>query len=32
MSIDHDLMMLNAVIDAFLVGLFGRRPPAPLPG
>ena len=31
-SIDHDLMMLNAVIDAFLVGLFGRRTPATPPG
>ena len=31
-SIDHDLMMLNAVIDAFLVRLFGRRAPATLPG
>ena len=31
-SIDHDLMMLNAVIDAFLVWLFGRRAPATPPG
>jgi hypothetical protein len=31
-SIDHDLMVLNAVIDAFLVRLFGRRAPATLPG
>ena len=28
MSIDHDLMLLNAVIDAFLVRLFSRPAPA----
>jgi hypothetical protein len=31
-SIDYDLMMLNAVIDAFLVRLFGRLAPATAPG
>lgn len=30
-SIDHDLMMMNAVIDSFLVGLFGRPAPATQP-
>ncbi|MDO8479861.1 MAG: hypothetical protein Q7W02_27435 [Candidatus Rokubacteria bacterium] len=32
MSIDDDLMMLNAVIDAFLVRLFSVRAPATPPG
>lgn len=31
-SIDHDLMMLNTVIDAFLVRLFGRRAGTAQPG
>jgi len=31
-SIDHDLMMLNAVIDAFLVKLFSRQAEAKSPG